>query len=155
MNRRRDFFKQFIGQIGVLRDDIRGVQCIPLNRLSELPGNIIEDIEPVFFPDEIWHLNDGILFIQEQHSKKSLEISLDGLELKIFRFFVKGTKLKQTAINIVQDSELDFDDTYRKVTSLFFKLASLRLCHPRVIHNIGEILESNKSIKDDSLQNKR
>jgi hypothetical protein len=145
MNRRRDFFKQFIGQIGVLRDDIRGVECIPLNRLKELPGNIIEEIEPVFFPEEIWHLNDNILSVPERQPGKILEVRLNELEIKAFRCFLKGTKLKQTTINIVNDSGLNFDDTYRVVTSLFFKLASLRLCHPRVIYPINELLGSTKT----------
>ena len=61
MSARRDFFKQFIGQVGVVRDEIRGVAKIPLNRLIELPEDIIEQIEPVFFPEESWHLTDGIL----------------------------------------------------------------------------------------------
>jgi hypothetical protein len=36
VNKRSDYFKQFVGQIGILRDNIRGIENIPLNRLKEL-----------------------------------------------------------------------------------------------------------------------
>jgi len=58
MATRREFFKQFFGQIGVLRDDIRGVENIPLNRLKELPKYIVEQIKPVFFPDVDWIIKE-------------------------------------------------------------------------------------------------
>ena len=50
MKSRRSFFRDFIGHAGTLIDEARGVNMIPLNRLKELPREIIEQIEPVFFP---------------------------------------------------------------------------------------------------------
>jgi hypothetical protein len=144
VNKRRDFFKQFIGQIGVLRDDIRGVDNIPLNRLKELPDSIIRDIEPVFFPEEQWHLKDRVIHIPESQHSGSIQISLNEIEYKALGKFKNRIKLKQTALEISMDSEIPFEEVYKIITTLFFKLASLRICHPREIYHIDDILSSKK-----------
>jgi hypothetical protein len=144
MNTRRDFFKQFIGQVGVIRDEIHGVLKIPLNRLKELPEDIIEQIEPVFFPNESWQLKDGILYIPESKFAKSICIELNNIECTALGCFQNGKKLKQTATEIKKDTDLPFDEIYQMVTSLFFKLASLHLCHPREVNQIEEILKPNR-----------
>jgi len=141
MNARRDFFKQFIGQVGVVRDEIRGVVKIPLNRLKELPEDVIEQIEPVFFPEESWHLTEGILYVAENKFSKSLRIELNDIECSSIECFQNGKSLKQTAHEIIKDSDLHFGDVYQVVTALFFRLASLRLCHPRKSYQIEEILK--------------
>ena len=145
MNRRRDFFKQLIGQIGVLHDTFRGVENIPLNRLNELPENIIENIEPVFFPEEIWHLNGRVLHIPESKFVKSMNIQLSEIELKALGCFKKRMKLKQSAIEIKKDYDLPLDEIYNIVKSFFLKLASLHICHPREIYHIDEIIKSKKN----------
>jgi hypothetical protein len=144
MNQRRDFFKQFIGQVGVYRDEIRGVESIPLNRLKELPEDIIEEIEPVFFPEELWHLKDRVLYIPESKSAKSINIELNDIEFKAIGYFQKGMKLKPTALKIGVETEFPFEDVYHAVTSLFFKLATLRICHPKTVYNIDEIIKQRK-----------
>jgi hypothetical protein len=144
MNKRRDFFKQFIGQVGVFRDEMRGVESIPLNRLKELPENIIEEIEPVFFPEEIWHLKDRVLNIPERKSAKNINIELNDIELKSLGYFQKGMRLKPTALKICGETELPFEDVYHVVTSLFFKLATLHICHPKSVYNIDEIIKQRK-----------
>lgn len=142
MNNRRDFFNQLIGQIGVLRDDIRGVENIPLNRLKELPDNIIEQIKPVFFPDENWYLKDKLFCILDNMSSKEINIELNDIEFKALGYFKKGLSLKQIAIEISANSEIPYDNIYQIITSLFFKLASLRICHPSEVYMFEEIIKS-------------
>lgn len=132
MNSRRDFFKKIVGRSNVER--------IPLNRLKELPGNIIEQIEPVFFPDEIWQLKNNLLLVPEQ----KLKIELNEIEIKAFGYFKKGINLKQVANEIKNSSELPFEDIYKTVTSFFFKIASLRICHPKEVYHIDELIEANR-----------
>ena len=127
MATRREFFKQFFGQIGVLRDDIRGVENIPLNRLKELPKYIVEQIKPVFFPDVDWIIKeDKILIPPEKKSEKSISIKLNKIELLTIELFRKNIPLKQVAVEITEQFEFSYDVIYQTVTSLFFKLASLR-----------------------------
>jgi hypothetical protein len=142
MNSRREFFSRFIGQVGALRDDIRGVQNIPLNRLNELPENIIEQIKPVFFQDEKWHLKDKLLCIPGIRSTKEINIELNQIEFEAFVHFEKGTSLKQIAIEIAANSDLPYDEIYQIITSLFFKLAAIRICHPFEIYQFEEIIKS-------------
>ena len=145
MATRREFFKQFFGQIGVLRDDIRGVENIPLNRLKELPKYIVEQIKPVFFPDVGWIIKeDKILIPPEKKSEKSISIKLNKIELLTIELFRKNIPLKQVAVEITEQFEFSYDVIYQTVTSLFFKLASLRICHPKEVYNIDEIIKSNK-----------
>jgi hypothetical protein len=132
MNSRRDFFKKIVGRSNVER--------IPLNRLKELPGNIIEQIEPVFFPDEIWLLKNNLLLVPEQ----KLEIELTEIEVKAFGYFKKGINLKQVANEIKNNSELPIENIYQTVTTLFFKIASLRICHPKEVYHIDELIEANR-----------
>jgi hypothetical protein len=148
VNKRREFFKQFIGQIGVYRDEIRGVENIPLNRLKELPESIIQEIEPVFFPEEIWYLKEKVIQIPGNKHSGSQDILLNDLEYKAFCKFKNGKKLKQTATEIYIDSELSFEETYQIVTSLFFRLAALRICHPKAVYHIDEILNSKSKNQD-------
>jgi hypothetical protein len=143
MNSRRDFFRQFIGQAGILRDDFRGVRSIPLNRLNELPENIITDIEPVFFPDEIWYLNEGVLHIPERKSSGRTDLELSEIELIAFNIFGKGARLKAIAVEINRETGRPYDDVYITIKSLFFKLASLHICHPADARPIDEILNGS------------
>jgi hypothetical protein len=144
MHSRRDFFRQFIGQLGVLRDEIRGVQHIPLNRLHELPEKMIEQIEPVFFPEENWHLDNNLFIIPESRFNKYLCVELNETELKAFEYFQQGKSLQQTALLIRNEADLPYHNIYSTVTSLFFRLASWRICHPRESFNMDEIGLSDK-----------
>jgi len=144
MNARRDFFRQFIGQMGVIRDEIHGVECIPLNRLNELPETIIEQIEPAFFPGGNWQIKGRNLYISGQESDKGTIFKLNDTEFLAFAYFKNGTPLKKIAIDIKKRSELPYDDIYLMITSLFFKLAALRICHPREVYHIDEFTRDNK-----------
>jgi len=151
MKSRRDFFRQFVGQMGVLRDEFIGVECIPLNRLNELPFEVIEQIEPVFFSEEPWKINGSIFHSQVSASGENVLIELNSVEIEALEYFKKSTKLKQTVIEIKKNSELNYNEIYDIVSSLFFRLASLRICHPRDAHPISEILNKEKSNKNGQL----
>jgi hypothetical protein len=144
MNTRRRFFKLFVGQIGAMKDEFNGVENIPLNRLKELPEHIIAQIEPVFFPEVKWVIRDNILSIPQIKPAKELTLELNDIELKAFEYFQTNLKLKDIANNIDTNSGILFDDIYRNVTSLFFRLASLRICHPKEVYRIDEILKATK-----------
>ena len=148
MATRREFFKQFFGQVGVLRDDIRGVENIPLNRLKELPKNIIEQIQPVFFPNEKWYIKEGKFIIPNIKSKKTISFKLNDIELLTIDYLKNNRELKEIAIEISKQLEFSYNDIYQTVTSLFFKLASLRICHPIEVYNIDEIIKNDKEHKN-------
>jgi hypothetical protein len=139
MASRRDFFKQFIGQVGVFRDEIKGVEKIPLNRLNELPQHIIEDIKPVLFPETDWSLNGNALSVRTGKDKLEEKTHFDKLELQIFEYFRQGRKLKQIANALAIKNSMEYDLVYQKVTSLFFRLAIWRVCHPAKAYNIDEL----------------
>jgi len=146
MNTRRNFFKQLAGQIGVLNDEFHGVECIPLSRLKELPDKIIRGIEPVFFPDEVWEIRNHTLYTTYTTNDMLVKSSdLSSIELQSIEYFKRGFSLEKTASKIRESSELSFDEIYKIVSLLFFKLASLHICHPRKIYHIDEILKSGKT----------
>jgi hypothetical protein len=148
MSDRRDFFKKFVGNVGLLRDEIKGVKNIPLNRLKELPEHIIERIEPVFFTEEEWIIQDSILYVPDNKKAKNKRINLNDIELQALVYFKYGIKLKQIANEIKERTEMPFDEIYKRVTSFFFTLASMRICHPKEVYNIDEIIEANKKIEE-------
>jgi hypothetical protein len=151
MKSRRDFFRQFVGQMGVLRDDFRGVECIPLNRLNELPDNIIKQIRPVFFPEENWELKDMVIYCHKKNRAEDIRFELDATEFKALLCFKKNLTLEQTAFDIRNNSELSYEKIYQTVTSLFFRLASLSVCHPRDPYPINEILNPAKTVRNGSI----
>jgi hypothetical protein len=140
MNSRRDFFRQFAGQAGVLRDDFRGVECIPLNRLNELPESVASQIEPVFFVEASFEIHNSILEVNTGKSSRKKLIELSNTELKAFDCFKEHKTLQQSSLEIMTTSGMDYDDAYRVVSSLFFRLASLMICHPKDAHPISELL---------------
>jgi|WetSurMetagenome_2_1015567.scaffolds.fasta_scaffold27073_3 hypothetical protein len=146
MKTRRDFFRQLAGQVGVLKDEVHGVECIPLSRLNELPDRIIKKIEPVFFPDEKWEIKNNILY--HQINENTIKTELSNVEIQSINFFRKNFSLEVTATVIKNNAELPFKDIYEQVASLFFKLAVMHICHPRKIYRIDEIIKSEKSRKD-------
>jgi len=148
MATRRDFFKQFVGQLGALHDDLKGVESIPLNRLNELPEEIIEQITPMFFQDEEWQLNNGCISIHSSKKKELETIQLDEIELEALKLFENDITLKHVALVICNKTKTPFGDIYRVVTSLFFKLASLRICHPLEVYNIDELVKTKKETNE-------
>ena len=144
MNNRRLFFRTFIGHAGMLMDEFRGVDLLPLNRLKELPEHIVEQIEPEFFPEEKWSVRDKTLYVPESKIGKGLCIELNDTELRILEYLKQHIKLKEIAIRISKDPAISFDEIYQTVTSLFFRLASLRICHPKEIYRIDEIIKTKK-----------
>ena len=143
MTSRRSFFKDFLGQVGVLRDEMRGVENIPLNRLNELPENIVDEIVPVFFPDEEWEKRDNVIYILKEKNKERNQIHLSPTEEIAFDFLMQGLMLKQISLNIESQSELSYDEAYQVVTSLFFSLSSRRICHPKEVYDIDALSKSN------------
>ncbi len=144
MTSRRDFFKQFIGQSLLIRDEIRGHENIPLKRLNELPDNIIEEIIPVFFQDTKWELNNKIICVFNIKNKICNKINLSDIEDNALVCFKKGLSLKQTAIEINEKQNTSLDLVYQSVTSFFFILANLQICHPREVYKIDEIISAIK-----------
>lgn len=151
MTTRRGFFKQFIGQVGAIRDDIKGVEKIPLNRLNELPETVVGHIRPVLFPREDWSLEENQIILKKPMKTGQKEILLDKLEMEIFQHFKRGTVLKQIAEIISSKENLEYSVSYQKVTSLFFRLAPLRICHPEKFYNIDEIINSAKNRENDEI----
>jgi hypothetical protein len=128
-----------------LRYDAMGINRTPLSRLNELPKEIIEEIEPVLFPQTDWDLDD----MSPQNSispgnNKIGQIAFNEIEQKIFDQFSKQEKLKNIAHLISAQYNLQYSDSYTKVTSLFFRLANRRICHPKMFYNIDELLENNE-----------
>jgi hypothetical protein len=115
-----------------------------LNRLKELPEHIVEQIEPEFFPEEKWSVRDKTLFIPKYKHRKELRIELNDIELQVLEYFKQHIKLKEIALKISNDPAITFDEIYQTVTSLFFRLASLRICHPKEIYRIDEIVKAQK-----------
>ncbi len=143
MAQRRDFFRQLVGHLVIARDNIKGAENIPLKRLNELPENIIEQIEPVFFPEEVWQLRDHVIYIPESKFSKIREIELNEIELIALRLFLDGTRLKNTAIQVAEQLQISMEITFPVVSALFFRLASLRLCHPREVYHFDELIKTN------------
>lgn len=128
----------------MLVDEFRGVEMIPLNRLSELPQNIVEQIEPVFFPEEKWNLTDNIMNIPEANRGNGLSIKLNDHEIMALKDFEKQINLSEVARRISSVSGISPDEAYITVTALFFKLASMRICHPKAIYRIDELVKEKK-----------
>ena len=144
MKSRRSFFRNFIGHAGTLIDEARGVEMIPLNRLKELPPEIIEQIEPVFFPGIQFKLEEDTLFIHETSNGRSLNIKLNVNEIKAFNYFNRQVSLKNIAIIIGSSTDQNTEEVFSTVASLFFRLASLRICHPKKIYRIDELVKPDK-----------
>jgi len=145
MTNRRGFFKEFVGQVGVLWDDLKGVENIPLKRLNELPEDIIERIVPVFFPEVDWYIEDDKLFFKEGKGKTKRSISVNQMDHVILELFQQNISLKQTAQKIEIAANIPFEEIYKDVTLLFFRLASFRICHPKEIYGMDAILgDENK-----------
>lgn len=145
MTNRRKFFQQFIGQFGVLRDDIKGVEKIPLNRLNELPEKIIDEIIPVFFTDEEWKMKEDSIILLKEKNKERNQIHLSLTEKLVFNFFEQGNNLKEASLNIETELKIPYEEAHQTVTSLFFKLASNRICHPRKIYKIDELAKNQNN----------
>jgi len=117
---------------------------IPLNRLKELPPEIIEQIEPVFFPEVNWEIREDTLFIHEINNDRNLGIILDVNEIKAIDYFRRHIGLKNIAISLASATDQNVDEVFSTVTSLFFRLASLRICHPQKIYRIDELARAKK-----------
>ena len=145
MTTRRYFFKQLFGQIEK-RENVKRKRNVPLKQLNELPEETIEQIEPVFFPYGKWQLKDGDIYTLDRKTKdyvfkhKANEVEIIALE-----HFKTNMKLKQVAIEIAKDSEIPLNDIYQIVTSLFFKLVSLRICHPKKNYHLRNDVSINRS----------
>ncbi len=139
MNPRRQFFKQFIGQIGVIRDDINGVEKIPLNRLHELPDDIVDEIVPVFFPDEEWDLDGDSIVIQNEKNNQEKRIELIPGEKLALELFEQSIKIADVSKQVEKTFDIPFDKARDLCVSLFFRLASHRICHPHKVYNINEL----------------
>jgi hypothetical protein len=141
MNTRRDFFKNFFGNAGT-NDGNAKENKIPLNRLKELPEKIVLNIEPVLFPENHWKLKDNTIYNYEESTDN--KHTLDTVEKDIFKHISQGHILLNIIQGISVAHNLTYSDSYNKVTSLFFTLASMRICHPREVYNIDEIINSEK-----------
>ncbi len=140
MNSRRDFLKKVTGQPSTIREEIRREEKIPLNRLNELPDNIIEMIEPVLFPQGSWKIVRNTFYQTERNTEHERhKYVLGEYEDEIFRSFKEHKCLKIIAKEITIKYNLPYSLSYEKVTSLFFNLAAMRICHPREAYNIDKL----------------
>jgi hypothetical protein len=141
MNTRRDFFKVVTGQNINSQQSPNQEIKIALNRLHELPEPIIEMIEPVLFPEEEWKMVNNVIYPNSPSGEigKNRYV-LDEIDCVIFNFFREHEKLKKIAEKISCNNKLSYSESYQKVTSLFFKLANMRICHPREVYHLDELI---------------
>ena len=117
-----------------------GVERTPLSRLHELPEEIIEEMEPMLFPEKeisVVSQNSTISVSSKVNSKHHLV--LNEFESGIFRNFGTGIVLREIASIISVNHNLPFQESFNKVKSLFFQLANMRICHPKEFYNIDEL----------------
>lgn len=138
MNSRRNFFKQFVGQFLVMKDEVTGKQNIPLNKLHELPDNIVKKIVPVFFEDTNWLKQNGAIVFPDLNK----QLDLQPIDEFIFQQFQRKFSIKKTTTLLMQHHQLSQEESYSKVSQLFFKLGRCRVCHPQEDLNISELISN-------------
>lgn len=139
MNSRRNFFRQFVGQFLVMKDEVTGKQNIPLNKLHELPDAVTEKIIPVFFKDTTWELTSKAIILPDINK----QLDLEPIDIYIFKNFQRQFSIKKITAMVMQHYELNYEEAFNIVSDLFFKLARCRICHPQESLDIAELL-SNK-----------
>jgi len=133
---RRRFFRSFAGKTIEFFEEISGHRNIPLNKLDTLPVDIAEGIIPVLFKDEGWMFKDNLLM---KHSDKENKCQVfrefDEEELFIIGHFNNKKTLKRIASLYSEIYKQDFPACFKKVSSLFFELAKLRVYHPSKVYD--------------------
>jgi hypothetical protein len=146
MNSRRGFLKIWIGQNEKSSAETNIREKIPLNRLKELPVPIVEQIEPVFFPDSDWTIDEkSIIFPNHANENVNNTYVFKDIEYEIFKFLQEGKRLQYISQIIAENHNLAYSVSYKKVSSLFFYLASRRVCHPKEAHHIGEFIKTKNN----------
>jgi hypothetical protein len=151
MTTRRGFFKQLIGKDEAIKQEEKIEKKISLNRLRELPPHIIGQIRPVFFPQVGWRLEGRQILMGTTPEEGKQNVELDETELEIFHQFQSGRPLRQIAEQLLSERDIDIQTAFNKVVSLFFRLASLRICHPEEFYDIDEILKQEKKRSDEAV----
>ena len=151
MATRRDFFKHFIGQSSKKPGEENLPQKIPLNRLHELPVQIIEQIKPVLFPQGGWMFGGDRIIVASQADENEEILELDQDQRQIFLHFRSNIRLKEIAEKMALEGRINFEEAFGKVTALFFRLASLRVCHPSEFYNIDQLKSKAEKQSDESL----
>ena len=142
MYSRRDFFRQFTGHKDVLSNDTREVKKIQLNRLKELPDNIIDEIEPIFFPETEWKKSgNSILLTDKNWDQKKIELTPE--EEMAFVLFTRNIRLKEVTIQLEDNFKISFKESRQICTSLFFRLAMFRICHPKEVYDINKLTKKS------------
>jgi hypothetical protein len=144
MNSRRDFFRKFIGQVGVFSEEMRGVEHVPLLRLRELPDEIMEEIVPVYFPGLTTTLANGCLLVYDEGGGMKM-IDLTSDEYAAFRCFDHDLNLKTIAVTFATQDNIPAEIAMSHVRSAFIKLAEKQVCHPRDSQPIVDFLQKKKN----------
>jgi hypothetical protein len=122
-----------IGKKDEDKDEIRDSEInIPLNRLNELPEKIAEMIEPVLLPNDKWSIRENIIywFDPSMGSERNTYL-LDEIEIEIFKYLSENQSIKQISKIISNNRKWPYLTSYQKVTTFFFKLASISVCYPK------------------------
>lgn len=124
MTSRRNFFKTFLGQTNKLAEDIGGMEYFPLNRLPELPYELIQEIIPVFIEDEVYEIIENDILINRT------KINLTDYEMIALDLFSFELSIQDISLELAMIENIDIEKSYQIVSSLFFKLAKHRICRP-------------------------
>jgi hypothetical protein len=154
MKSRRDFFRQFVGQAGKLREDFMGAESVPQKRLSELPDELTGKIVPVFFPDEKWQVRDRMFILPADNNHTGANIDLSVIEMCALEYFRSGLSLSQIAEEIKSNSGLHISEIFQTVKELFFRLAELNVCHPLDPEALKDLPNNDRKDNDGQLQDK-
>jgi hypothetical protein len=133
---RRRFFRSFAGKTFEFLQEISGHRNIPLSRLDTLPAETVEGIIPVLFKDGGWGFKDNLLlkYSDEEQKYQSFR-KFDEEELFVIEHFNKKKTLKSIASLYSEKYKQDFQACFKKVSSLFFELAKLRVYHPLKVYD--------------------
>jgi hypothetical protein len=143
---RRNFFKSLVGEIIINYDEAKGITNVPLNRLNELPEEMIREIIPVLFDDPRWRIQDGELFrFNDKENKYELYQKLTEHEAYIVSQFDRNKTLFVISMYLADVMKIELPDALAEVKDLFFQWVSLLICHPIQQYDFDKIVtrESN------------
>jgi len=142
---RRAFWRQLVGGVLAMRDELSGVPQMPVDAMGDLPERVVAEMVPAWRQGLLVVVRQDGLYRVSDDGEETCVCPLTATERLMVDQYAGGRNLKVIACHVAAVTGLSENDVFQDARALFVGLCQDGWCHPAAAHDCrGETGEAGK-----------
>lgn len=133
---RRKLWRNLLGELLVIRDELRGVAHMSMNEIERVPDGVLAEMVPVWREGLAIEVRDDGIYRPSAEESMTRAYAFAPHEKIMADQYACGRNLRRIAEQVASVSGLAPAESFQAVKSLFVRLCRQGWCHPAAAHRL-------------------